>query len=886
MQMSNIRLPLAPVLATLLGGLSPFAAPPATAQTSPVAPTKTYGLKPIVVLVREGEEATLTLELGEKAPEGGLDFEVEADFESNSVLNASSADRADVGDFQKQVDVEKGKTTATVEIPIRADNLTEGIEAFVVKITKSPPGWIPERSATGPRLLDQTPVIIIDVPPPLPVINFTKSEYSIPEAGDSSEQIVTLRASRELTEPITVNLDMRSKPPPRSKARSGADEYALSPGNPVAFKYPCREGADYATVDAVEFPAGKTEHEVSILVCKDDLVEGNEDFTMRIKEGEDYSVGETKKTTVTIRDEVSPKDGISIGNSTPATEGHDDHVRFKVRVFNRGSGQVKVDYETWDPHSTRYGNVPATAGLDYTATSGTLTFEPGETEKWVDVPVLDDAIDEGSEYFWFLLSNPQGGAFLKTERRRRIGLIVNDDPLPSAWTVRFGRTVSQQVVDALQQRFRSRPPSGLQLTVAGEDLSSDPPLAENHVLLSRLLGFGSMSSQELAQGSSFSFSPEGAGPRLSFWGKGALSSFNGAEETVSQRGDVTTALVGGEWSAGRWQAGAALSHSWGSGSYEGEGAGGDGRISATLTGLFPYGRYALTPRLGIWATAGYGWGSLTLNPDGDGPEYTPAMTMSMGALGMDGLLLDGGSEGFSLATTADVLLLKTSSAAVAGLESSEGNVSRLRLGLEATRPFLLSEGASLSPALELGVRQDGGDAETGFGMELGAGLTWSVPESGITAALKGRTLLSHGAEDFQDQGLALSFSWEPDSSKRGPSLSLSQAVGLPAEGGLAALLNPTAIEVLDTVNDDGQRFEARLSYGFPAAQDRLTVTPGVGLSLSPDSRTYSLSWSVAPYGEQLHGESWELSLAGERQEAVSSSSAVDHSLKLRFSLLR
>ena len=362
--------------------------------------------------------------------------------------------------------------------------------------------------------------------------------------------------------------------------------------------------------------------------------------------------------------------------------------------------------------------------------------------------------------------------------------------------------------------------------------------------------------------------------------------FNGAEETVSQRGDVTTALVGGEWSAGRWQAGAALSHSWGSGSYEGEGAGGDGRISATLTGIFPYGRYALTPRLGVWATAGYGWGSLTLNPDGDGPEYTPAMTMSMGALGLDGLLLDGGSEGFSLATTADVLLVKTSSEAVAGLESSEGNVSRFRLGLEATRPFLLSNGASLSPALELGVRQDGGDAETGFGMELGAGLTWSVPERGITAAVKGRTLLSHGEEEFQDQGLALSFSWEPDSSKRGPSLSLSQAMGLPAEGGLAALLNPTAIEVLDTVNDDGQRFEARLSYGFPAAQDRLTVTPGVGLSLSPDSRTYSLSWSVAPYGEQLHGESWELSLAGERREEISAASPTDHSLKLRFSLLR
>ena len=875
MQMSNVRLPLAPVLATLLGGFSPFAVPPATAQTSPTAQTnKNYSFELSKSSVKEGQSTTLTVRLSEQAPQGGLMFKVELRY-------PFSADARDVDPFKPTVNVKEDETTGTVEIPIKADKLREESETFVVRILPPPvqEGW-----SLLPARVDWVIVTIIDAPPPpLPVINFTKSEYSIPEAGDSSEQIVTLRASRELTEPITVNVQL---PFGKGKARFGADEYALNPGNPVAFKYPCKPGVDYASVDAVEFPAGKTEHEVSILVCKDDLVEGDEDFTMRIKEGEDYSAGKPYKTTVTIQDEVSPTDGIWIGNSTAATEGHDDYVLFEVEVFNRGSGEVKVDYETWDGVGYKVGTTPATAGLDYTATSGTLTFAPGETEKWVKVPVLDDAIDEGSEHFWLLLSNPQGGAFLRSDRRRRIGMIVNDDPLPSAWTVRFGRTVSQQVVDALQQRFRSRPPSGLQLTVAGEDLSSDPPLAENHVLLSRLLGFGSMSSQELAQGSSFSFSPEGAGPRLSLWGKGALSSFNGAEETVSQRGDVTTALVGGEWSAGRWQGGAALSHSWGSGSYEGEGAGGDGRISATLTGLFPYGRYALTPRLGVWATAGYGWGSLTLNPDGDGPEYTPAMTMSMGALGLDGLLLDGGSEGFSLATTADVLLLKTSSAAVAGLESSEGNVSRFRLGLEATRPFLLSKGASLSPALELGIRQDGGDAETGFGMELGAGLTWSVPERGITAALKGRTLLSHGAEDFQDQGLALSFSWEPDSSKRGPSLSLSQAVGLPAEGGLAALLNPTAIEVLDTVNDDGQRFEARLSYGFPAAQDRLTVTPGVGLSLSPDSRTYSLSWSVAPYGEQLHGESWELSLAGERREAVSSSSAVDHSLKLRFSLLR
>ena len=471
---------------------------------------------------------------------------------------------------------------------------------------------------------------------------------------------------------------------------------------------------------------------------------------------------------------------------------------------------------------------------------------------------------------------------------------VRDDDAPvaappkeekRAWQIRFGRSVSQQVVDALQQRFStsSSTPSGLQLTLAGEAVTGDTPLEENHVLLSRLLGFERVSSQELAQGSSFSFSPDGAGPHLSFWGKGAFSSFDGVEESITLTGEVTTALVGAEWNTQRWRAGAALSHSWGNGSYQGEGDGADGRISSSLTGIFPYGRYALTPRLGLWATAGYGWGSLSLNPDGEGAEYNPATTLALGAVGMDGLLLDGGSEGITLTTTADALFLKTSSEAVEGLASSEGNISRFRLGLEASRAFPLTNGASLSPSLEVGLRQDNGDAETGFGMDLGAGLSWNDPERGITATVKGRTLLSHGAEDFQDQGLALSFSWQPSPSNRGASLSLSHAVGLPAEGGLAALLNPTAIEVVDDANSSGERFEARLAYGFPFYNDRLTLTPAVATALSNSSRSYSLLWSVAPYAQQAQDDPWQLSLEGERRENLSSPT-VDHSLKLRFAL--
>ncbi|WP_034417862.1 autotransporter outer membrane beta-barrel domain-containing protein, partial [Candidatus Synechococcus spongiarum] len=378
---------------------------------------------------------------------------------------------------------------------------------------------------------------------------------------------------------------------------------------------------------------------------------------------------------------------------------------------------------------------------------------------------------------------------------------------------------------------------------------------------------------------------EGATPRLAVWGEGALSSFRGQEATLSLTGDVGTALVGADWRTERWLAGAALSHSWGNGSYAGE-DGNDADLSSTLLGLFPYGRYALTPRLGVWAVAGYGWGKLSVTPDdGSNREYRPGSTMVMGAVGLDGLLLDGGAEGLSLTTTIDLLSQRTTTEQVDALSSSEGSVSRLRVGLEAGRPFPLANGAALLPSLEVGMRQDSGDGETGFGLEVGAALAWNDPQRGISAQVKGRSLVTHMEEEFREQSLALSFAWEPDPTNRGPSLAIGHTMGAPASG-MDALLNPAGMEGLDDASSGGQQFEAQLAYGFPAFNDRLTMTPGVTLALSPTSSAYTLLWSLAPYAPQP-GETtpWELSLEGEQQDTRSSASHPEYSLGLRFSLL-
>jgi Ca2+-binding RTX toxin-like protein len=81
---------------------------------------------------------------------------------------------------------------------------------------------------------------------------------------------------------------------------------------------------------------------------------------------------------------------------------------------------VSVNYATVDG--------TANAGYDYTATSGSLTFNAGETTKTVNINVIGDLINESNETFNLQLSNPSN-ALLGTGYGT--GTIVNDDSAPS-----------------------------------------------------------------------------------------------------------------------------------------------------------------------------------------------------------------------------------------------------------------------------------------------------------------------------------------------------------------------------------------------------------------------------------------------------------------------
>ena len=335
------------------------------------------------------------------------------------------------------------------------------------------------------------------------------------------------------------------------------------------------------------------------------------------------------------------------------------------------------------------------------------------------------------------------------------------------------------------------------------------------------------------------------------------------------------------------------------GGYAGAEDGGD--VDTTLTGVFPWIGHRFSHQLEAWGAAGYGQGEVQVTPKPkdtgkDGATLTADLNLWMAASGLRGTLVDGGSEGLTLTGKGDAMVVGTSSGETRGMNAAEATVTRLRLGLAAHRPFFLGHpdsgsdagsSATLTPSLEVGLRHDGGDAETGFGLDLGGGIVLSHPERGLQAELRGRGLLSHAAEGFRDRGFSGSLSWQqqPDSD-RGAALSLSQTMGGLSSGGADALLSRTTLEGL-AANDDGnddlnnQRLELQLSYGLPAFGDRFTLTPELGLGFYDNGRDYRLGWSLTqPDGEESFAFSFDLT---RREDGNSDGSAPEHGVQLELS---
>ena len=201
-------------------------------------------------------------------------------------------------------------------------------------------------------------------------------------------------------------------------------QYATADGTATA-------GSDYTAKNGtLTIPKGQTTGVINVPILGDTVFEANETFLVNLSNVRGAIVVDNQGRGTIENDDVPPPPTLTI-NNVSVTEGNTGttNATFTVSLSAASSKSITVDY------STANGTFnPATAGSDYTARSGTLSFAAGETTKTIAIQVTGDTLVEPDETFLLNLSNPVN-TLLPTGHG--VGTIVDDDgaePVDSAVT--------------------------------------------------------------------------------------------------------------------------------------------------------------------------------------------------------------------------------------------------------------------------------------------------------------------------------------------------------------------------------------------------------------------------------------------------------------------
>ena len=732
-----------------------------------------------------------------------------------------------------------GDTEMMVTVTIMDDALDEHDEVFGVTLSNPTYVMVGDGEATGTiEDDDEAPTMSI-------------ADASGPESAGSLVFDVTLSAPSGL--PIMA-------------------DYATADGTAVA-------GEDYAaTMGTLNIEPGGTTATVEVSIMDDDYYESAEETFHVHLSGAMYSTLDDGSAVGTIINEDDPPT-LAVGDST-ATES-DGQMTFTITKSGNTRLDATVDWATSDG--------TATAGEDYASSGSTVTFAPGSTSMSVTVAIMADDRYEGEETFTVTLSGSSDSTLADASAT---GTITDDDAeaVVKRWLALFGRTVASHVVDAVGGRLTGEPveASVAQLRLGGYEVGAtdavwggpsrlsmagqrpgatgdplfnpavggglgggfDPSFgqawggaSQGPWVGSRNNGFGNLLSR-----SSFHFSAAGSNPGDSFalWGRGAMTSFSGDDGSLSHDGDVTTGTVGVDFETGQTLFGIGMSHSQGDGEFSGSTSGlAGGNLDSSLTLFHPYVRVNINECTSIWGLVGTGSGDLTLTNGAGGAAIDTDIEMTMGAAGFRGPLTAGLGD-FGLEVKSDVFLASMSADSAPGLDSVDAEASRARVALQGSNTTELEGGGLFTPTFEAGLRYDGGDAETGAGVEIGGGLRFADASRRVSLQLNARALLAHSESEYEEWGLGASVVVHPNASGQGVTFNVRTAWGEVASGVDAMWSRYDAAALVDRGERSlarriGARYDAELGYGINAPGGRNVLVPYVAAGVSDiGTRDYRL----------------------------------------------
>lgn len=190
-------------------------------------------------------------------------------------------------------------------------------------------------------------------------------------------------------------------------------EYATANGTATA-------PGDYTAAAAtmLSFSPGQTEKTITVQTAADTLDEPDEGFLVSLSSPSNATLADAQGAGTIVDDDPVPSLSIDDVSVTEGNAGTTNAV-FTVSLSAASGLPASVHFAT--------GGGTASAGGDYTAASGTVSLNAGETSKTIEVGVKGDALDEPDESFLVSLSSPLNATLGDPQGA---GTIVDDDPTP------------------------------------------------------------------------------------------------------------------------------------------------------------------------------------------------------------------------------------------------------------------------------------------------------------------------------------------------------------------------------------------------------------------------------------------------------------------------
>ncbi len=314
-----------------------------------------------------------------------------------------------------------GEVTKTVAVAVVDDTLSEGVEYFDVIFA----------GVNGATMPDSRARIFVgesDRPAQVtPVVSVMPAQAS--ETDGTIDHLITLSAPSN--QQVSVRWNMSN-----GTASSGSDY-------------------DY-TNGTVIFAPGETNKLLRVPLIDNGTVESLEQFFITLNTPVNAVLGSTSWSAL-----IHDNDGVTAG--VPVISARDVVVDEKagvalvtVTLDRPSNGEVTLNYATF--------NGTATTTLDFTVqTSQVMAFKPGQVAKTIAIPLVDDGLAEGAEYFDIILSSPSGG--MLADSRVRVTIAASDETVVSTPSIGVSNAVAVESDGFIDFHVSLSAPSAQQASV-------------------------------------------------------------------------------------------------------------------------------------------------------------------------------------------------------------------------------------------------------------------------------------------------------------------------------------------------------------------------------------------------------------------------------------